>query len=271
MDAFNTTINHFETFVSNMHSGILSILPGLILVLVSLAIAYLVGFIFRILFKMIGTNNSLSKSNFVKSLKTVGVEPKAHVFLGNVVFWIVFILLLEAVASALGWNMISDKFRKYFDMIPLLIGGVTIVAIGIYVSRIISNLTKAILIKTETKSANILSNIVFYTLMVIIVTIALNFIGISTIIITANVSIILGSVLLAFSISFVFGAKDLLKNILSSSYNKSNYKIGQKVEIEGFRGEIIKITNLSVIVKSASRIRVFPSSRFVDDVVDIVG
>ena len=105
--------------------------------------------------------------------------------------------------------------------------------------------------------------------MIIVFTIALSFLGVSTIIITSNISIIFGSILLAFSISFVFGAKDLLKNILSSSYNKTNYKIGQKVEVDGYVGEIIKITTVSVLLKSSDKIRVIPATRFIDGVVDI--
>lgn len=77
--------------------------------------------------------------------------------------------------------------------------------------------------------------------------------------------------LLAFSISFVFGAKGILKDILSSSYNKNNYKPGQKVIVDVFEGEIVKITNTFVILKSKSKVRVIPASRFTEDFVDIVG
>lgn len=261
----------FNSFFERIAEGSSSVFPGLILIVVGFLVALLIGFLFRVLFKAVGVNRYMEKGWVSQSLQSIGVNLRPHVILGNIIFWVLFIFLVDVIADVSGWTTITSKFSEFTIMIPLLIGAVIIVAIGIYISKLISNITKAILVKANSKAAGILSNVVFYGLMIVVVTIALSFIGISTTIITANVSIILGSILLAFSISFVFGAKDLLKNILSSSYNKSNYNVGQKVEIDDFEGEIIKITNISVYVKSASKIRVIPAKRFTEDNVDIIG
>lgn len=263
--------NTFSGFFDHLLDSTNAVLPGILLLLASFAIAFIIGFIFRILFRMIGLNKLAANNAIGKAMEKIGIKPDVHILLGNLVFWIVFFVLFNAVAKVNGWTTIASKFEAYTQFIPLVIGGVFIVAIGLYLSRFLSNVTKAILTKAEPRSANVLSNVVYYVLMIIIVTTALSFAGISTTIITANLSIILGAILLAFSISFVFGAKGILKDILSSSYNKHNYKPGQKVIVDDFEGEIVKISNTSVILKSANKVRVIPASRFTEDVVDIIG
>jgi Mechanosensitive ion channel, conserved TM helix len=270
MNIINDISNSFGVFFTNLYEGTMAFVPSLLLILFCLGAALLIEFLFKVIFRAIGLNRWLAKNGMLKTLKAIGVEPQSHVVIANLIFWVVFLILIQGVASISGWASISGKFKDYAGMIPLLIGGIIIVAIGLHISRFISKIAKAILHKAESKSASLLSSIVFYALMTIVITTALNFIGVSTKLITANVTVIIGSVLLSFSIAFVFGSKDLLKNILSSSYNKNNYKVGQKIAIDDIKGEIIKITNISVIVKTSNKVRVIPAKRFTDDVVDIL-
>ena len=270
MKIIDNILNSFEVFFSNLYHGTVSFVPSFLLILFCLGVALLFEFFFKVFFRTIGLNNWLAKKGFLRTLRSIGVEPQSHSVIANLIFWIVFLILIQGVASISGWVSISAKFRTYVEMIPLLTGGIIIIAIGLNISRFVGRIAKAILQKAESKAASLFGSIVFYTLMAIVITTALSFVGVSTKLITTNITVIIGSVLLAFSIAFVFGSKDLLKNILSSSYNKSNYKVGQKVEIDDIKGEIIKITNISVIVKTPNKIRVIPAKRFTDGIVDIL-
>lgn len=271
MRTIDNIISAFENFIGQVSDAFLNIVPGVLLILLSLLAAYVISFLLRVFLNMIKLNKWVENTNMIQVLRVVGLEPRTHIVISKLAFWIIFIVLVEVVAEASNWSSMSGKFREYLNLIPLLLGGIIILVAGLYLSRFIRNSAHTILSKASPGSAMILSNSVFYILMAITLTVALNYIGVDTGIITTNISIILGSLLLAFSLAFVFASREILTNILSSSYNKKNFKVGQKVKIDDYEGEIIKITNISVFIKSSNKIHIVPARRFTEDVVEILG
>lgn len=247
------------------------IIPGILLILLSFLIAFIVEYAVRILIRATRLDRLMERSKTLNTLSTLGIKLKSHVYIGKLFFWITFLILLEASAEVIGWTSISGKFDEYALLLPLLIGAAVISALGLFLSKFIRDLMRGILTRAGSKAANIISNISYYALLALTATIALGYMGFDTSIITSNVSIVLASLLFAFSLAFVFASKDLLHNILASSYNKSTFKVGQRVSVNGNEGEIIKMTNSSVFVRSSKKVMVIPARKFTDEIVEIIG
>lgn len=247
------------------------IIPGILLILLSLLIAFIVEYIVRIILRLLQLDKLLERSKSLKSLSLMGIKLHSHIYVGKLFFWITFLVLLEASAEVSGWTSISGKFDEYAMLLPLLIGAAVISAVGLFISKIIRDLIRGILTRAGSKAAVIISNVSYYALLALTITVALGYMGFDTSIITANVTVVLASLLFAFSLAFVFASKDLLHNILASSYNKSTFKVGQRVSVSGNEGEIIKMTNSSVFVRSAKKVMVIPARKFTDDIVEIIG
>lgn len=263
--------NALNRLTGKLSASLDNVVPGLLLVILSFLVALAVEFAIRILIRLIRLDKLMEKSSLVHSLESLGIKPRIHIYGGKLFFWITFLILLEASAHAVGWRSITSKFEEYLELVPLLIGAAVIFTVGLFISKFIRDLMRGILIRAQSKAAELISKISYYALIALTFTIALGYIGLDTYIITANISIILGSILFAFSLAFVFASKDLLSNILSSSYNKSNFKVGQKISIDGKEGEIIKITNTSVYVKATTKINVIPAKKFTEQTVEIIG
>lgn len=271
METLDKIRHSFEGLTENLSYAFSDVIPGLLLIITSFIAAYLIGFTVRIFTHIIRLDNWFERTGFIKVLHKMGVKSKANVLMGKVFFWLTFLILLEAIANVHEWASISGKFNQFISFIPLLIGGIIIIMFGLFISRFIRKTVSTILSNSGSSAASLLGNISFYTLMIITITIALSQIGVNTAIITANISIILGILLFSFSLSFVFASRNLLTNILASSYNKKNYQVGQIVSVFGNEGEIIKITNLSVYIRSTKKIYVIPAHKFTEEVVEIHG
>ncbi|MDX1798433.1 MAG: mechanosensitive ion channel [Candidatus Lokiarchaeia archaeon] len=245
--------------------------PGFVLVLTGFVVAFLIELIFRLLLKVIGIDKWLEKTSAQRTLRILGVKFPPHRIISTVIFWVVFIVFVESVAEVRGWSSLTSSLEKFMNFIPLLLGAVLIFLIGRMISGFIRKAFETILSKSGSKSANLLSKLAYYLLMAITVIISLDYMGISTGVLTAHLSIALASLLFAFALAFAFAARDILKNILSSSYNKNNFSVGQKISINGNEGEIIKITNISVIIKTAEKIQVIPATNFTEEIVEILG
>lgn len=247
------------------------IIPGILLILLSVLVAFLVEYTVRILLRLLRLDRLIEKSRTLNALSTMGIKLQSHVYIGKLFFWITFLILLEASAEVVGWTSISGKFDEYAMLLPLLIGAAVISAVGLFISKMIRDVMRTVLTRAGSKAAVIISNVSYYALLALTATVALGYMGFNTSIITANVTVVLASLLFAFSLAFVFASKDLLHNILSSSYNKSTFKVGQRVSVNGSEGEIIKMTNSSVFVRSSKKVMVVPARKFTDEIVEIVG
>jgi len=99
---------------------------------------------------------------------------------------------------------------------------------------------------------------------------ALNQAGVDTDIITSNITLILGSILLAFAISYGFASRNLASNMLSSYYGKGKFTEGQRIRIGDEEGVIVRIDSISVTLQQEKQQLVFPSKRLVEEEVIIL-
>ena len=104
---------------------------------------------------------------------------------------------------------------------------------------------------------------------IIVAVTALSQAGINTDIITSNFSIILGGIVLAFAIAYGFAARNVLSSILTSFYSKNSYQMRQVIELDGYKGEIVKMDSVSITIDTGEKLVVFPLSRLIKDTVII--
>lgn len=271
MDVFNKIGQSFELVINNLGSLLKELLPGVLLLLAGIALAYGIQLIFRLLLKWIKFDAWFEKAGVQRMFRILNIEIKPHRIIGMLIFWSIFLVFLDAIADESGWTSVTGGIRKVLSFVPVLFGGILIVFVGRFIASFVRKSINAVLSKSGAASAKLLSRVAYYSLLIVTLTIAASFIGIDMVVITANISVILGVLLFSFSLAFAYASRDLLKNILSSSYNRSNFKVGQKVVIEGNEGEIIKITNISIIIKTAEKIQVIPAKKFTEEVVEIIG
>ena len=82
---------------------------------------------------------------------------------------------------------------------------------------------------------------------------------------------ILGAILLAASISYGFASKDVLANILASFFSRKTFGVGQTIEVNGTRGKIVAVNNISVMVEnSQGETIVIPSHQLISNQVKII-
>ena len=94
--------------------------------------------------------------------------------------------------------------------------------------------------------------------------------GIDTEIITSNLTLILGSVLISFTIAFGLGARDVITRLLFGFYSRKNFEVGQRIKYKKIEGTIQQIDNICITVKTKEETIVIPIKDFVDDKVRIL-
>ena len=168
-----------------------------------------------------------------------------------------------------GLEIVSDAISSFFAYLPKLLTALAIFVAGIYVGTIVKKAINAMFKSLEITGGNLVGNIAFYLIVVFLSITALDQAGVDTSIIKSNLTLVIGSVLLAFTLAFGFGARDVIKRLLFGYYSRKNFEIGQKIKVKDIEGVIESIDNICIIVVTANGKFVLPIKEVVDEIVAV--
>ncbi|MEM9824577.1 MAG: mechanosensitive ion channel domain-containing protein, partial [Bacteroidota bacterium] len=172
--------------------------------------------------------------------------------------WVLLLVFLIVAADILSWEIISTEIGNLLRYLPRLFSALALMMIGLYVGNFVKNTVKKLFESLEFSGSNVVSNLLFYIIVIFISITALNQAGIDTTIITNNITMILGAFLLAFAIGVGLGSRDIITDLLRSFYTRRTYAVGDKVVIGDLAGSIEAIENNSVTLVTKSGKYVIP-------------
>lgn len=186
-------------------------------------------------------------------------------------YWILLLLVLVTTADSLGWNALSAEISNLIGLLPNLLLAITFFIVGVYIATFVRDFIRGASSSLGISAGRIFGNLIFYLLLIIVSLTALEQAGLDTSIITSNLLLIIGAVLTAAAISYGFASRDILANILASFFSRRTFQVGQTIEIEGERGRIEHISNVSVIIRNAANEKVvIPTQQLLQHRVKII-
>ncbi|MEP4946153.1 MAG: hypothetical protein ABJU26_01320, partial [Flavobacteriaceae bacterium] len=183
--------------------------------------------------------------------------------------WLLLLVFLIVAADILSWEIISTEIGNLLRYLPRLFSALALMMIGLYIGNFIKTTVKKLFDSLEFGGSNLVSNLLFYIIVIFISITALNQAGIDTTIITNNITLILGSFLLAFAIGLGLGSKDVITDLLRSFYTRRTYAVGDKVVIGKNEGTIEAIENNTLTLLTSTGKFVIPIKDVVTKKVEV--
>lgn len=274
METFDRIVEALKNSFASFGEGIANFVPVVISALVVLLVGWIISKIFfRFVHKTLTRlkfDQLTEKIQLDKLLNKIKPELSASFILAKVFYWVMMLLFITSAANVLGWEMLTDGIGAFMAYLPTLGISLIIFVIGIYVADLVKNMVYTAADSIGVSGAKAIANIVYYLLFIFIAITALNQAGINTDIITSNLTIILGSILLAFALSYGFASRHLVTNMLSSFYSKGKFKEGQIIRVGNVEGVIESIDSISVTIKNSDGRTVMPSKILTEESVVIV-
>ena len=165
--------------------------------------------------------------------------------------WVIFLVFLIIASDIMSWEIVSLEIGNLLRYLPRLFSAIALFMVGLFESF-------------DLAGDRAISNLVFYVIIITITITALNQAGIDTDIITNNLTIILGAILLTVAIGFGFGSREVIKSLLFSFYSKKNFEVGQIISLDDITGKIVSIDNICVSIKVDEDVIVIPIKELVD-------
>lgn len=262
------------SFLQNLWSNFVDFLPQLLKGIAFLIIGWLlIKFILFLVKKALGFTNidSLPEKLKVDEIfgeSSIKIQPTKIIITS--IKWILILVFIIVGSELLGLRMVSEQLSNLIAYLPKLISALVIFAVGIYVANMVKKALASMFKSLELTGGNLVGNIAFYIIAIIVTVTALNQAGINTDLITNNLSIVLGAILASFTIAFGLGSRDVIQRLLFGYYTRKNIQEGDKISVNGTEGVIESIDNICVIIKTQTGKAVLPIKEIVDNKIKII-
>jgi len=256
----------------DMWQELVKFTPKLIAVIAVLIIGWLlikiISYVIKKALKFSKIDVLADKLKEIDIFKNVSIKPTIIVV--KVIKWMLLLLMLIIISDILGLKMLTDGIASFIGYLPRLFSAIAILMIGIYIANIIKNAIQSLFKSLDLGGSNVIGNIVFFAIVVIVAITALNQAGIDTEMITSNLTLILGSLLLAFTIAFGLGSKEIVQRLLFGFYSRKNLNVGQKIKIGGIEGTIETIDNIYLTLITDDGKFIFPIKEVNDTIIQVM-
>ncbi|WP_298367934.1 mechanosensitive ion channel domain-containing protein [uncultured Lutibacter sp.] len=261
------------SFAEDLWNRFLGVLPkillGIGLIILAIIILKVVNVILKKLLKLSNIDSLTTKLNEAELFGKNDYDVVPSKILLKFVKYLLILIFVVIASDMLGLTMVSKGIGSFIAYLPVLISSLLIFVIGVYVGSMIKKAIHNSFKSMEITGGNLVGNIVFYLIVIFISITSLNLAGVDTDIITSNITLILGSILVSFTIAFGLGARDVVTRLLFGFYSRKNFEIGQHIKTKNIEGEIQQIDNICITIKTKEGIVVLPIKKFVDQKVEI--
>ncbi|GAB4008200.1 hypothetical protein EXU85_31770 [Spirosoma sp. KCTC 42546] len=250
--------NTFQTLIDQFVEFVPRLLGAMVIMLIGIGFARLVALIVlrvlgRVGFDKIG--NRLNEISIIKQLKT---EIKLSEIIAKVLYYFILLVFIKAATEKLGVAAITEMVASLINFIPKLIAAAIMLQVGVLLADTLRGAVVSVCQSFNIASGRLLSMIVFVFFLIITIISALGQAGINTELLESSFNLIIGGVIFAFAIGYGIASRDLMANILSSFYTKNKYKEGQTIQVDDAKGEIIKVDNISLTLRTGATTTVVP-------------
>lgn len=187
----------------------------------------------------------------------------------SVLKWLLVLIFILIGADIFGLNMVSEGIGSFIAYLPRLLTSLFIFVGGVYVGTLSKKAIHSMFKSLDLTGGNLVANIAFYLIVVFISIAALDQAGIDTSILKSNLTLIIGSILLSFTIAFGLGSRDVIKRLLFGYYSRKNFEIGDRIKVRDIEGVLIAIDNICIVVRTSNGKVVMPIKEIVDEIVTV--
>ena len=252
-DDLTSASDFFFHSLKTMGNSIASALPGIVSALVVFLMGWLIAkviswIVLRVL-NRINFDGLAQKIEADAFLKNAKLEQTPSGLISKFIYWVLMLFVFITVTDMLGWHKVSEEIGKLLGYLPKIFFAIVFFIIGIYIATFVRKIITGATASIGLSAGRLIGTVVFYFMMIVVTITSLDQAGMDTTMLSSNLLMIIGAILLAASVSYSIASIDYVKNILAGFFTRKTFNVGQRIEVDNEIGNIKDINNLSVILE----------------------
>lgn len=243
-------ITFFESLLKTVGAYLPNLIGALLLIIMGWIVAKILRSATAKVLRACGIATLGEKVRFNELLQKAGITRSLDEIFGALVYYMVLLVFLVSASEVLGIKVVLETLNTFIAYFPHILGAFLILVISLYIAKIIKDMVRSASSGFNIAYAGALSSLLEIVIVGFGIIMALTELGLDMTIFTANITLIIAGVVLAMALSVGLGSRAIMSNVLSRYYICQIYHIGDEVCLAGHKGTIIKITPVSVVLKT---------------------
>lgn len=212
--------------------GLLKFLGFLLIILIGWIISSWIGRLVATVLRKLHFNDLASRTGLTTLTTRMGGERDPSGLVGEVVKWLVRIVVLVIAFAALGLPALSLALNRFILWIPNLVIALAVLLIGGLAANALADVVRGITADAGFRNPNTLANVTRVAIWVFAIVVAVNQVGIGDELVNTLLIALVSAIGLAIGLAFGLGGRDLAAETLNRWYKQAQDSRG-KVENAG--------------------------------------
>lgn len=223
----NRTVDAISNPLTAYWNSFVDYVPQLIGALLVLVVGLIVA---SVIASIVSKLLSLAEENKqVKSfLQRWNIRLELSKFLGKFVWWGIFLIFISAAVDILNITVLTASLNTLVGYLPQLFAAAVVAVVALVGAGVVRSLVRSALDGVNFPQSRGVSTGVYVALLVFGLTAAAAQLGLDTSLITANITVIIGGVVLALALAFGLGGRDVAGKIVNNLYENSKTTVAPK-------------------------------------------
>lgn len=214
-------LNTLSQTLGNFFNALTLFLPRVLSMLVVIVAGFLIALVLKVIVRRIFGIASFRKycdsAGITQMMRKAALPPPVE-FLGQIVFWVVWIVFIVLGIDALGIGALREQISRFFLFMPQIFVAMVVLFIGLLIANFFSRATLLAVANANYPSARLLSSLVRLVIIIFFVTMALEQIGLGRRLVLIAFSIAFGAMMMGTAIAFGLGGRDVARRFLEKQF-----------------------------------------------------
>jgi hypothetical protein len=211
--------------VTTALQNFLGFLPALIGAILILILGWIVASLLATLvergLKALGFERAAQSTGISGFIQRSGSSWTASAIVAEIVKWFIRLIAIQAAASILGLDQISEIVNAILLWLPNLVVAIAIIVIGALIARFVGGLVRGSTSQMGFSNPDLLGNIAYYAILVFAVIAAIDQLGIAETAVNTLFIGLVATIVLAAGLAFGLGGQQTAAQITAGWYAKS--------------------------------------------------
>lgn len=244
---------------------------ALVLIIGGWLVSYLVAKLFKRLLITIKIDRLSVKLQEIDLVERSGLRLQLSSILASTLYYILLLVFLIAASDAVGLQVVSEQVANVIQFIPRLVSALMVFVGGLLLANFARTALYTALRSLGVQSGKLISEVIFYFIVMTITITALEQGGMNTTFLTANIQILLAGLIIAFALGFGLSSKEVLRQLIAANYNRRKYHVGDYVRVKEYTGRIVEVesTSITLLLPNDSKV-VIPQTEILNGFVELL-
>ena len=253
-------VSNFQLFMTYLPNA----LGALLLLAAGVVLGRLVaGGLGRIL-QFAGVDQFLGSTGLVAMLRRTGIKKTVSQIVSSVAFWVIFLLFLISATETLELALLSKSLTGLAFYLPKLGLATLILVLGLLATNFVRELISLACNSAGIRQGNVIAQSVYVAATLLVLVTAINELGIDTSLLNEIIVIIVAGLIAGAALSFGFGARSAVGNLIAAHYLQPIVRIGEQIQVGPHYGTVTAVTPMVVVLETERGRVVIPAAYFTE-------